>query len=139
MASISITIPYDASLGKNTTHEYGGKSVVRKNTRTTKNQDAISYELMGARNNPIINFEQDVVDVWIHVVRPKDPRVVGPRKDVDPVNFQPAICDAIEQGINVDDSFFQSRVTWSVIAEGEKPSITITVTQGREHGRPTEI
>jgi len=145
MPCLSITIPHSKSLGKNDTLKYrgggktldvvGGKVVtksrgtVRKNTATAGNQDAISYEISGICNGRGIEFEDRRLTVDIHVVRPVDPEIVGPRKDTDPANFQQTILDAVEKGIHVDDSYYETSVTWSVIKPGEKPVIIITVTQ----------
>lgn len=147
MRQISITIPHDKSLGKNAAHEYrgGGKtldvvdgklvaksrSTVRKNKTTNANQNGIFLKVRGECNKqtPQVVFEKRKLTVAIHVVRPVDPEIVGARKDIDPANFQPTIIDAVEKGIHVDDSFYETSVTWSVVKKGEKPVITITITQ----------
>ena len=145
MPEISIRIPHAPSLGKNTAHEYrgGGKTLdyvdgklvtksrrtVRKNDATTANQNAISTELRAVCNGQKIEFEKRKLLVSIHVIRPIDPEIEGPRKDIDPANFQPTILDGVEKGIHVDDSFYETATTWSVVKDGEKPTIIITVTQ----------
>ena len=132
MAFVSITIPYDVTLSKNVAYRYGGTKAVKKDGATTANQNAIAMRLQlkaKPRGVPTIVFRKDRLAVHIHVVRPIDPRVDGPRKDVDPANFQPFIIDAVEQGIGIDDSFFETQVTWSVAAPDQEPCIVIAVTQ----------
>lgn len=132
MAVVSIVIPYDPTLGKNAGHEFGGSKMVRKKKATTSNQNAITIQLQiqcKPRGVETVKFRKDKLTVWMHITRPIDPRIEGPRKDTDPANFQPFIVDAVEKGIGVDDSFYETRVTWSVAKPKEKPSIAITVTQ----------
>lgn len=151
MACICITTDYESALGKNTQHKYGGggselgyvkgklvskkRSTVRSNPMTKSAQADIATLIAKARveqapeKDGVVNFFPRPLEVWIHVVRPLDPEVDGVEKDIDPINFQSSICDAIEDGIRVNDSFYMSRVTWSVIKEGEKPRIRITITQ----------
>lgn len=153
MSCICITTDYESALGKNTMHQHrsGGKqldyvngklvekkrSAVRSNPMTKAAQADIVALLRkariedqhGNRRKDIVNFFPRPLRVWIHVIRPKDPEIDGVEQDIDPVNFQPAILDAVENGINVNDSFYMSRTTWSVVKEGEKPRIRITVTQ----------
>jgi hypothetical protein len=144
MPTISIWYPYAKPLGKNEAHKFSPgelgvvdgklamtkKSVVRKDKRTSADQAGITMALRGERNKPKgkINFRQAKVFVRIHVIRPKDP-ADGVRKDIDPINFQQYICDAVEKGIDVNDSWFESQVTWSVVSQDQEPMIFIEVIQ----------
>ena len=72
-------------------------------------------------------FRDDKVWVKIMVYRPKHPRAKG-KRDVDPINFEQSIADAIKWAIKVDDDMYSSVVDWEV--DVDNPRIEITVEQG---------
>lgn len=127
---IQITVPHDPTLGKNKALKYGNRRV-GKDAATSANQDGISIELRGQMNAPgqNIRFETGKVSVSIHVIREKNP-AIRERADIDPVNFQPFILDAVAKGISVDDTWFESHVTWEV--DPDNKGIVITVEQGEK-------
>lgn len=125
---VQVTIPYDGSLGKNKALIYGHRRV-GKQSDTSANQDGIFYRIRGEINRQNIKFEQGKIRVWLHVIREKDP-ANQERLDTDPVNFQQYIIDAVQLATHVDDTWYESRVTWEV--DPSRTGIQITVEQGDE-------